>query len=665
MVHIDNSLADIFHLAACDTPQGRKDVCRTLTLLLEDPAGHLVPYINKVIEFVMARTQEPDESVAQEACEFWISLTKQPICRDVLAPYLSRLVPILLQRMKCNSDHEVDSVQDKDQLRPDYVALVQNQAGDVANEDRSVADDYSEASEWNLRKCAAATLDELACVFHEVLLDALLPAQTEALLHEEWKTKETGILALGCIAEGCMDAMAPHLPELVPFLMERLNDDKAQVRFTACWTLTRYAEWVVNQPGDRYLQPLTSQLMKLMLDVNEHVHEAACAAFASYASESDTDQFAPYLSLILNTHVRALSLYQREQRPALYESIGALADTMGPYLNRPDYIELLMPPLIEKFKALKDDDEELLDLLECMSSVANCLGYELLPYSTLLFSRCVSIIEKEQEGELVKATPSDVFDSANKEFVVVALAFLSDLVEGIGDEAEALVASSNIVPLLLQCAEDPVPEVRQESFALLGVLVKTCFGQVEPRISEFLPVLGRNLDSTQLAVCSNAVWVIGELCLKLGEATKPYLPPLLANLVNIINRPDAPKVLLENTAVTIGRLGYVCPEDVAPMLDQFIRPWCLSLKNVSDSENKYSAFRGLCCMIKMNPTGIACEFVAFCEAVASWTAPKADLKQAFQDIITGFKALVGDQDWQGFVELFPPELKDRLMDYDI
>lgn len=664
-MHIDSSLGDIFRLAACDTPQGRKDVCRTLTLLLEDPAGRLVPYIHKVIEFVMARTQEPDESVAMEACEFWISLAKQPICREVLAPHLSRLVVILLQRMKCSDSDEVDSDQDRD-TRPHYdnaQSRSQQQAGDIIDEDRSVSDD-DHSEEWNLRKCAASALDELACVFHEVLLDALLPAQTEALLHEDWKIKESGILALGCVAEGCMDGMASHLPELVPFLIDCLSDDKVQVRFTACWTLSRYTHWVGNQPQDCYLEPLTTKLMKLVLDPNEHVQEAACTAFAAFAEEVRAD-FAPYLNMILQTLVRALSLYRREQLPVLYDSIGILADAVGHYLNRPDYIDLLVPPLIEKFKALKDDDEELLVLLECMSCVASALRSEFLPYSALLFTRCVSLIEQAQEEELAKAAHPDVFDGPDKEFVVVALIFLSDLVEGLGDDAESFVMSSNIVPLLHQCAQDLMPEVRQESFALLGDLVKTCFQQVEPWVPEFFPVLARNLDSTEVPVCSNAVWAIGEICLKLGEATKPYLDTVLANLVTIINRPDAPKGLLENTAITIGRLGYACPVEMAPMLDKFIRPWCLSLRNVSDSDDKDSAFRGICCMIELNPAGIVCDFVAFCDAVASWVEPKADLKQAFQDIISGFKALVGDEDWQGFVEHFPPTLKERLADYDI
>lgn len=83
---------------------------------------------------------------------------------------------------------------------------------------------------------------------------------------------------------------------------------------------------------------------------------------------------------------------------------------------------------------------------------------------------------------------------------------------------------------------------------------------------------------------------------------QPYIAMVLNQLVEIINRPNTPKTLLENTgilsmrifqvgqrtimigiswffpsspfpAITIGRLGYVCPQEVAGMLPQFIRPW--------------------------------------------------------------------------------------------
>lgn len=49
---------------------------------------------------MLMRTQDPDEGVALEACEFWLSLAEQPICKEALAPHLQRLVPILVRGMK-------------------------------------------------------------------------------------------------------------------------------------------------------------------------------------------------------------------------------------------------------------------------------------------------------------------------------------------------------------------------------------------------------------------------------------------------------------------------------------------------------------------------------------------------------------------------------------
>ena len=68
---------------------------------------------------------------------------------------------------------------------------------------------------FDLGKCSAAALDVLANVFHEDVLPVLLPILKETLFHTEWEIKESGILVLGAIAEGCMNGMVPHLPELV------------------------------------------------------------------------------------------------------------------------------------------------------------------------------------------------------------------------------------------------------------------------------------------------------------------------------------------------------------------------------------------------------------------------------------------------------------------
>lgn len=144
-----------------------------------------------------------------------------------------------------------------------------------------------------------------------------------------------------------------------------------------------------------------------------------------------------------------------------------------------------------------------------------------------------------------------------------------------------------------------------------------------------MALLSRNLNPEFISVCNNATWAIGELSIQLGAEMKSYLSLILEQLIDNINCSTTPKTLLENTAITIGRLGLVCPNEVAVRLDQFIRLWCMSLRNIRDNEEKDSAFRGVCAMIALNPEGVATNFVFFCDAVASWANPKEDLKEMF------------------------------------
>lgn len=96
------------------------------------------------------------------------------------------------------------------------------------------------------------------------------------------------------------------------------------------------------------------------------------------------------------------------------------------------------------------------------------------------------------------------------------------------------------------------------------------------------------------------------------------------------------------------------------MLQQFIRPWCTSLRNIRDNEEKDSAFRGICTMISVNPGGVVQDFIFFCDAVASWVNPKDDLRDMFYKILHGFKNQVGEDNWRRFSDQFPMPLKERL-----
>ena len=148
---------------------------------------------------------------------------------------------------------------------------------------------------------------------------------------------------------------------------------------------------------------------------------------------------------------------------------------------------------------------------------------------------------------------ADQFEQPDKDFMIVALDLLSGLAEGLDVHIERMVSSSNIMQLLYQCVQDPMPEVRQSSFALLGDLTKACFVHVHPCIPEFMPILAQNLYTEHISVCNNATWAAGEISVKLGADMKQWVPMLLQPLILIINRPNTPKTLLENTAITIGK----------------------------------------------------------------------------------------------------------------
>ncbi|XP_022647972.1 transportin-1-like [Varroa jacobsoni] len=692
-LHIDTFIEGLFRLARDDDKDVRKNVCHALVMLLEVRVDRLLPHMGHIIEYMLECTHDADEAVALEACEFWLTLAELPICREALQPpHLARLIPVLVRGMRYSTldvillkgDVDDDStVPDREEdIRPRfYRAKVhggslsgqggpsetsgqtheQNANQEQDNDDDNDLDtDDDVYQDWNLRKCSAAALDTLANVFQNELLSILLPILKETLFHPEWVVKESGILTLGAIAEGCSLGMTPHLPELVPFLIGHcLNDRKALVRSISCWTLSRYAHWVVNQEHTQYLQPLMTELLKRILDPNKKVQEAACSAFATLEEEACTE-LVPYLQVILETLVFAFSKYQHKNLLILYDAIGTLAESVGHHLNRHEYIDMLMPPLIHKWNALKDDDKDLFPLLECLSSVATALQVGFLPYSEPVFRRCVSLVEQTLQQAMAHQAHPEQYEPADKDFMIVALDLLSGLAEGLGEHTGQLVGSSTLMALLYQCMQDSSSEVRQSSFALLGDLTKACFQHVRPCVAEFMPILGHNLNPDSLSVCNNATWAIGEISVKLGQETRPYIPLFLNQLVGIINIPSTPKTLLENTAITIGRLGYVCPADVAPVLAQFVKPWCITLRNIRDNDEKDSAFRGVCAMIGANPAGVVNDFIYFCDAVASWVNPRDDLKNTFAEILHGFKNQVGEDAWNRFTMQFPAPLHERL-----
>ncbi|CAM9616045.1 unnamed protein product, partial [Hapterophycus canaliculatus] len=289
-----------------------------------------------------------------------------------------------------------------------------------------------------------------------------------------------------------------------------------------------------------------------------------------------------------------------------------------------------------------DDDRTLLPALECLASIVIAVGGALETYIQPIFMRCLKLTENTLVGHAAADQPGYQVEPPEKEFMVCSLDLLSGMSEGLGSGFGALLASSNLLQILLQCCGDESVEVRQSAFAVVGELAKSCMAHLKQALPQFLERLVRNLsDAIELVyVCNNASWAIGEIANAAEkEVVKPWVPGIMSRLVDIISKKTTDPKLVENVCITVGRLGSACPESLAPDLARYCSDWCEGLTMVRDEGEKEAAFKGLCLVIRHNPDGVLDSLGSFCRAVGSWHNPDPEanvppeLAGAFKQIL--------------------------------
>ncbi|OJT13444.1 Transportin-2, partial [Trametes pubescens] len=518
-------------------------------------------------------------------------------------------------------------------------------------DDEDFADEMS--TEWNLRKCAAAALDVLAVRFGADLLNVLLEPLKTKLWSDDWLQRESGILALGAMAEGpepvtwesqgsesdrrsagCIDAIEPHLPTLVPYLINTLNDPK---------------------------------LLRMVLDNNKRVQEAGCSAFATLEEDAGPE-LAPYLEPVLRSLVFAFEKYQNKNMLILYDAVGTLADAVGSALQNPTYVEILMPPLLKRWSKLKDDDHDLIPVLKCLASVTIAMGPAFLSYATPIFDRCHTIVHTSLLQYQAYQQNLEM-DEPDRSFLVVALGLLSGLTQGLRTALESHISGSqpNLLELLIICLKHPHAAVRQSGYALVGDMAMNCFPLLRPQVSSIMQEIIAQLDPEPkvefISACNNAAWAVGEIALQFGrdEADfQQWVHPLVSRLIPILLHSKAPRSLHENAAVSIGRIGLMHPALVAPRLPEFAEAWCKALNEISDNEEKDSAFRGFCTLVQMNLAGITKSLLWFCNAIGKWNRPSPELNDMFQQLLNELR----EHDsvcWKAHVVKISPVIQELLV----
>jgi hypothetical protein len=690
LVSLDDLLNRLFSLASDTSVDVRRQVCRAFVQIVEIRPDKILPHIGGLVDYMIAQQRDvkEDEDLACDAAEFWLTVGEHHELWKSLAPYLNKIIPVLLESMVYSEDDmlmlqdggdDADEEDRAEDIKPKFAKNKSVRNGEEVEEggpnggsydklsgmddddldegeiDESDGDDDDENPEdrWNLRKCSAAALDVFATDFRGPVFETILPYLMTNLKHEEWQFREAAVLALGAVAEGCMEVVTPHLPELVPYLNSLLKDTEALVRQITCWTLGRYSAWGASlQTADlrtKYFEPMMEGILLTMLDRNKRVQEAAASAFA-HLEEKAGAGLTPYCEPIIRQFGQCFERYKDRNMFILYDCVQTLAEHVGQGLAQPQLIELLMPALIHRWNKVSDQSRVLFPLLECLSYVATALAETFAPFAAPVFARCIKIIHQNLE-EYVAAVNNPILDTPDKDFLVTSLDLLSAIVQAVDDKQSAdLVSGSQprLFDLLQFCMEDPENDVRQSSYALLGDCAKYVFPQLQPFLPTLLPTLIKQLDletildeqiETGFSVVNNACWSCGEIAIQNGKDVGPYVEKLLQRFLEILGNPEVPKSVLENAAIALGRLGLQNADIMGPHLASFSEPFLKSINTVDYTLEKATACKGFTLCALVNPQGMEKDLARFFHMIAQYkmveaerTPLTADLHGIFQHV---------------------------------
>lgn len=621
-VRIDEFLGTIFELAQSDgNVLVRTQICIAFAILLEFRPDKLVGHLSGIIQFMLHLIGTADEEkVAIEACEFLHAFaTNSQIPEHIVQPYVNDIVPVLLAKMVYNEDsilvleasNEDDAFEeDKDEdIKPVAPRIIKKRDEEEGSTDEENGDDEGDIdTQWNLRKCSASTLDVLTSILPREVMNIAFPFLREHLTSDRWYIREATVLALGAMAEGGIKYFDGQLPTLIPYLVEQLKDAWAPVRKITCWTLSRFSPWIL-QEHTEFLIPVLEPIVNTLMDKKKEVQEAAISSVAVFIENCDSELIETLLyNELLSSFHKCFEFYKKKNLIILYDAVGRFAEKCELDENA---MQIILPHLINKWSSLPDNDKELWPLLECLSYVATSLGEKFMPMAPDVYNRAYRILCQCMELES-KSHQDPSIVVPEKDFVITSLDMIDGLVQGLGSQSQNLLfphegRDTTILQVMLQCLQDPVHEVRQSVFALLGDIVYSYDPQLlAGTLSQFLKIIGteimHNDDPDGVPAVINAVWCLGLI----GERINlnEYIIELSRIILDLFTTTTqiVDSAVRENLAVTIGRLGITLPEAFTTgtfASDSVWNKWCTAVQNLDSLEEKSSAYMGFIRIVNM------------------------------------------------------------------
>ena len=575
-------LAGLSMLSRDPSPKVRKCVCQCIVLLIVGHMSVLKDNLAAICEFMLTALQDAEEAVAIEACDFWhhLAIGAEEEGKSVIQPYLPRIFPVMIGRLVYN---EEQLKSDREEAEEEATGMKEVNLKPRHYRERGLKPDdgVEPCEQWTLRRHCAQVFDDIATELHcyKLVLPYALPVIQAHLQSVDVWVRESGLLALGALSNGCYLGMTEFLPQVWPFLLACLSDTVPELRSMACWVLGKYCRWVcqfeqVSSSTETFVQ-LLGALVPTMLDSSPLVQISSCTALIylvehvtgdsgvvvmSDGSSRRTHILTPFLETIFQHVKQAFQLYGIKSSLSLCDLLGTLAtalqkvSTSGPKegLCNSQYTHYYLPFLVQKLNEIEDDtDPQLLPIIQCLTDVAAAAQLEFQQAAYPVYTRCLKIISTavgiqrlEQERELsAQCGAGDIYPSENDNdddgdkdddtanLFAYSLDCIASMAEGLEENFLHLGAAhkEQLVRSIHHCVGDQHFLVRQYGFYLTGSIFFSSVQLLLPEADRIIEAALANMDLSEDGidfkshneiekekVCNNAIWAIGNLAMKAG-----------------------------------------------------------------------------------------------------------------------------------------------------
>ncbi len=444
-------LRGLSFLAQDALPAVRLAVCHGIVLVATIDLNLFGELLPGILEFNLGATQDSDEEVAMEACEFWLCMLDGAGEEDgdeedddgfhtapradggqgqggsQVLPLLPRLIPALISRMQLP---EEQVIAEREQERAEAQGAREVNMKPMHYRAKRDDDDSEEEAEggrggaaggdgdddgvakFTVRRRSAAVLDRVGEYFSAEFVFPLALPIIQGLLASQtsvWE-RESGLMALGALAAGCMEALREvGIDSVVPYLLANLSggvvaglQTPPEVQSISCWVLGRYNQLLFPLPEpdeglpssvseeawrrqrqsvaahQAHYKPVLERLLVLMCTSPEpKVQSSACTAvfgILQTAAEDVSAHISPFFADIVVAVQRAAALYGVKNALLLCDFIGALADITAESLQDPAHAEALLGIVMRQFDGFEDSNMYLFPVMECLVSVIPAVG---------------------------------------------------------------------------------------------------------------------------------------------------------------------------------------------------------------------------------------------------------------------------------------------------